>query len=116
MKDENGKIVNSPVVKTPQPRKFVAYEDPGHGWVKVPYTLLVKLGIEKTISSYSYQRGDFVYLEEDCDYTKFYDAMSNNDIVIQLVSKHTNKQSKIRSYNSYQVRAWHGLCNDLPKG
>ena len=104
MKDENGKIVNSPVVKTPQPRKFVAYEDPGHGWVKVSLFLLRKLNIADKITSCSYQRGDYVYLEEDCDFSTFYDAMSRADKAIKIESRHTDKQSKIRSYEPYQYK------------
>ena len=94
---------NGPV-KVQQPRKFIAYEDPGHGWVKVSRFLLLKLGIENKITSYSYQKGDYVYLEEDCDFSTFYDAMSKADKVIQVVSRHTDKQSKIRSYESFKSK------------
>lgn len=43
------------------------YSDPGHGWIKVEKRLLVQLGIEDKISEYSYVKGDYAYLEEDCD-------------------------------------------------
>ena len=111
MKDGNGNIVNSPIVKTPQPRKFVCYEDPGHGWVKVSLFLLRKLNIADKITSYSYQRGDYVYLEEDCDFSTFYDAMSRADKAIKIESRHTDKQSKIRSYEPYQ---YHGPIYNGP--
>ena len=114
MKDGNGNIVDSPIVKTKKPRKFIKYNDPSHGWVKVPYSLLVKLGIQGNISSYSYQRCDYVYLEEDSDFTKFYDAMSKLDIVIQLKTFYSNKSSKIRSYQDYKERSWHGML--APEG
>jgi len=104
MKDDNGKIVESPIVKTKKPRKFVAYCDPGHGWAKVPRTLLEKLGIADKISSCSYERGDSVYLEEDCDAETFCIAMERNNIPYQITSKHTNKQSKIRSYYCYSFK------------
>jgi hypothetical protein len=49
------------------------YEDPGHGWLKVPRKELVELGIENEISPYSYMSGSgrMVYLEEDSDLSKF---------------------------------------------
>ena len=36
--------------------KYTFYEDPGHGWLKVPMTELVDLGVAGTISSYSYAK------------------------------------------------------------
>jgi len=47
--------------------KLNVYNDPGHGWVAIKRSVLIKLGIEHKITSYSYQRGQTVYLEEDCD-------------------------------------------------
>lgn len=48
------------------------FEDPGHGWLRVPLELVRQLGIE--ITPYSYQDGRFAYLEEDVDYGVFLDA------------------------------------------
>lgn len=48
--------------------------DSGHGWLEVERSELKRLGVEKKISSYSFQRGDKVYLEEDCDATLFLNA------------------------------------------
>ena len=39
------------------------YSDPGHGWLEVDRDVLVDLGIADEVSSYSYQRGDKVFLE-----------------------------------------------------
>ena len=47
--------------------KYMFYQDPGHGWVKVFVKELEQLGIADKISSFSYRRKDFAYLEEDCD-------------------------------------------------
>jgi hypothetical protein len=44
---------------------FIA--DPGHGWLRVPLTEIVALGLETQISLYSYIQGQYAYLEEDCD-------------------------------------------------
>jgi hypothetical protein len=81
--------------------KFTYYTDPGHGWVKVSRKLLEKLAIADKISSYSYSRGDSVYLEEDCDLSHLYDALKQRNTKIDLVTRHTNRSSKIRSYNTY---------------
>ena len=51
------------------------YSDPGHGWLEVDRDLLVTLGIDEEITPYSYQRGEKVYLEEDCDFSTFARAM-----------------------------------------
>lgn len=80
---------------------FNFYSDPQHGWLKVPRTILSKLNIQDKISSYSYQRNDFVYLEEDCDCDEFFKAVEAKGIVIKTKKFYSNKQSKIRSYESF---------------
>ena len=77
------------------------YSDGGHGWLKVSKKELKGLGIADKISHYSYQRGDFAYLEEDCDYSKFVAVMNSLGYTVQVVDKFSNKRSKIRSYDSY---------------
>jgi len=51
--------------------KYTFYEDPGHGWLRVPLAELAELGIEGAITPYSYQDNEFAYLEEDCDAAAF---------------------------------------------
>lgn len=41
------------------------HTDPGHGWLKVPMKEIEELGLK--ITEFSYQDGDFGYLEEDLD-------------------------------------------------
>ena len=83
--------------------KFTYYTDGGHGWIKVKKQLLGKLGIENKITSYSYMRKDYVYLEEDCDLHTFEKALADMGMPVNLVQKHTNKTSKIRSYSGYRT-------------
>jgi hypothetical protein len=79
------------------------HSDCGHGWLEVPRAELVALGIADKISHYSYQKGDRVYLEEDCDAAVFrvargftsWDGIPTRDIV----SKHDD--SPIRRYERY---------------
>lgn len=53
---------------------YTFHHDPGHSWLEVPRHELHQLGIDHTISHYSYQNGDFVYLEEDCDLLTYLQA------------------------------------------
>jgi hypothetical protein len=77
------------------------YQDPGHGWVKCSIGLLYGLGIADKISFYSYTRGENVYLEEDLDLNTLYKACDVQGIELKLKQYHTNKSSKIRSYEHY---------------
>lgn len=77
------------------------YEDPGHGWYKLPRKILKALNLENEISTYSYQRNKDVYLEEDCDGTKALNELFTKGVEVRIVTQSTNKQSKIRSYERY---------------
>lgn len=85
--------------------RFDYYADPGHGWLKVPRQLLVTLGIAAAISPYSYQRGDWAYLEEDSDYARFCRAMAAQGIPIALREHVANRPSRIRGYAPYTLSA-----------
>ena len=54
-------------------KTFDFISDPGHGWVKVPMSLLRELCISKQITTYSYRRGAYAYLEEDLDASTFHE-------------------------------------------
>lgn len=83
-------------------KTFTFYQDPSHGWLKVPESLVRELGIAEKISKCSYERNDSVYLEEDMDAQTFIEAYKVKfGGEPKFVSKHTNKSSKIRSYRSY---------------
>ena len=87
------------------------YTDPGHGWAKVNKKVLNDLGIAEQISAYSYQRGDFAYLEEDCDLARLMAAAAAAGVTVKL-REHCSRErsSKIRSYRPYrtdtQAAAW----------
>lgn len=86
--------------------KLHYYNDPGHGWVKVKRDLLDRLGIAEKVSPYSYEYGDHAYLEEDCDTTLLLNTLDERGIKWELIRHYSNKQSRIRGYNSYNsVRA-----------
>lgn len=83
--------------------KIKYYTDPGHGWGAVKRKVLADLGIADKITSFSFQKGDTVYLEEDCDLSKLTTALSINGIWIEHVQKHTDRRSPIRSYEPYRI-------------
>ena len=79
----------------------IVYSDPSHAWAKVKRQVLVNLGIDKDVSAYSYQYKDNVYLEEDCDLTLLYQRLLKDNVQMKFVEKHTDKDSRIRNYESY---------------
>ena len=81
--------------------KIKVYADPSHAWAKVPLSLLYKLGIQDKITQYSYMRGAWAYLEEDCDLSTLIAAWKDRGIEFSFDEAHTNKRSKIRSYLNY---------------
>ena len=82
--------------------QFHYYTDSGHGWVKTPRKLLIDLGIINDISHYSYQRDDFVYLEEDCDLSLLLKKLDENHITWNL-KEHNSRNSSIRNFARFTV-------------
>lgn len=83
------------------------FADPGHAWARFPKAKLVSLGIADKISSYSYINGPNAFLEEDCDLSILISALKDRGYEINFNQNHTNRQSKVRSFNVYS--AWD--CN-----
>ena len=81
---------------------FHTYADPSHAWCKVPLKKLKELKIQDKISSFSYMKGDYVYLEEDKDLLTFYTAMTKAGHTVTFRESHTDKLSKIRNYQRYK--------------
>jgi hypothetical protein len=85
------------------------YEDGSHGWLQVPRSLVVAMGIEGKISGYSYQRLNDVYLEEDCDLSVFLNTLgiepgsALNGEFLKLCPKSYTDVCDVRSYERYQV-------------
>ncbi len=83
--------------------KIKFYSDAGHGWAAVKRKTLVDLGIADKVSTYSYQRGQSVYLEEDCDLSLLIGALKAKNITPEFKDSHTNSRSPIRSYDTYKA-------------
>lgn len=87
-------------------RTVTVYSDPGHAWAKVSRAELQRLNLLDQISSYSYQRKGFVYLEEDCDLSVYLVALRDAGATIkfkEMVSR--ERQSKIRGYDHFRKGA-----------
>lgn len=68
-------------------KKYTFYNDPGHAWLKVSKKELEKLGLIEKISSFSYERGEFAYLEEDCDASVFLKAKRDAGESFEIVER-----------------------------
>ena len=82
-------------------KKYRFYTDPGHGWLAVKRQELIDLNIIEKISGFSYQKGQTVYLEEDCDASLFLAAKTIDPK--NIICRHTDKRSPIRSYKNFSV-------------
>jgi len=88
-------------------RKYTFHHDAGHGWLEVNCTDLVALNITTKITPYSYQKGNKVFLEEDCDLSTFIRAYEERFGVPITPDNLANDvfdsdDSPIRGYVSYQ--------------
>jgi hypothetical protein len=86
-------------------RKLTFHTDPGHGWLQVDRADLDALDIAHKISRYSYERGPWVYLEEDCDAALFMNAAKTAGWVLNMTEKNEpHNDSPVRSFERYQPR------------
>jgi hypothetical protein len=83
--------------------KLCFYSDPGHGWLSVSRKTLAKYVDMNKVSTYSYQRKDRVFLEEDRDAHLFISALRKAGKSFQFVEYTTNRKSKIRNYDYFRV-------------
>ena len=82
---------------------FIFYSDPAHGWLKVKKSLLIDLGISKKISSCSYMKNEYAYLEEDCDLTLLLNTLDSSNISYKIIEHSpANNESIIRGYQFFE--------------
>lgn len=82
-------------------KTYTFYSDGGHGWLKVSAKELMDLDLLSKISYYSYMSpsGKWVYLEEDCDLTKYLIAIGKgHEWFVSNVKNKYSDRSSIRSY------------------
>jgi hypothetical protein len=81
--------------------KLKFYSDPSHGWLAVKRSAVESLGLLDTISSFSYQKGQTVYLEEDRDATLFLQALKANGQEYELEQVSHDESSWIRNLERF---------------
>ena len=79
----------------------VFHSDPGHGWLAVKLGELKMLGIETTISDFSYVKGKTAYLEEDCDAPRFIEAAKSKGLEVEIKQGAYRDRSPIRYFKRY---------------
>lgn len=88
-------------------RTFQIYSDPAHAWIKVPKEFLRQIigkDWRKVFTPFSYERKDYVYLEEDKDAARFINWCNANGIQ-PLLKESTSRgirRSIIRTYSRLQ--------------
>ena len=89
-------------------KSYIYFNDPGHGWLRVPLTDLEP--VKTLISGYSYRKGKYAYLEEDSDAFVFLQHKFGKCVSIRglesegiLKSRHTNNQSFIKKFPHYYM-------------
>lgn len=82
---------------------IILYSDAGHAWGKVKRRVLHSLGIAGLISSFSYQHGDNVFLEEDIDLGHLLTALHDTGHTVVFKEKHSKSTSRIRGYGRYFI-------------
>lgn len=82
-------------------KKFTVFNDPSHGWLRVTFDDIIKVGLKVSdFTPYSYRHNENYYLEEDCDAPTFIDKWKQVFGIIHLHHKHSNGLSRIRKFNS----------------
>jgi hypothetical protein len=79
--------------------KATEHHDSQHGWLAVKRDKVQEIMGLENVSRYSYQKGKTVYLECDSDLTKFYKAVEEKGIKLDIkIGKHYDS-SPIRHYS-----------------
>lgn len=79
---------------------YTYHTDPGHGWLEVSRHEVERLGIAGEISHYSYQRNGTLFLEEDCDMTRFLAAKDAKGEPWKIVERYAER-TFVRNLPSY---------------
>jgi len=80
---------------------YIFHTDPGHGWLEVNRSELRRLNLLDDITECSYQKGDKVFLEEDCDATRFIEAKKQAKEPFIFEEKYED-DSPIREYRFFE--------------
>jgi len=79
--------------------KYTVWTDAHHAWIEVPKREVKQLGLLDKISTYSFEKGDNLYLEEDIDGKMFLDRI--NEDIFELDERY-EEESRVRKYKPYK--------------
>jgi len=88
-------------------RTFEYMSDPQHGWIKVKITFLASVfggSWRSFFTSFSYERGGYVYLEEDKDALTFIKRLDSLNIDYKFRERPAQQLSRIRNYSPLMPR------------
>lgn len=81
---------------------FIFVSDPGHGWLLISKDQLKDVGLtEGDITPFSYQNGDVLALEEDCDAQTFAEAWTAKYGRPIAVRERHEDPTKIRDWRGF---------------
>lgn len=113
MQGDTERVSAETIQELVQTNAIKMFTDPGHGWLRVPLSLINYLGIAPLITGYSYVDDKNAYLEEDCDLSTFLCAIGlpyteENKPLCRLFWQccpisESNNQSSIRRFRSYDA-------------
>jgi hypothetical protein len=83
-------------------KPYIFHSDPGHAWLEVDRQELKDLNILQDITTFSYQKGDKVFLEEDCDYSTFVKAYMKKYGTKPEYTEQFKENTPIRSYDYFK--------------
>ena len=81
--------------------KVTYFNDGGHGWYSVKREKLKTMGILEKVSSFSYQKGRSVYLEEDWDAGLFFNNLTEEEKQSIKVVNSCSNRSPVRGYSRF---------------
>jgi hypothetical protein len=101
------------VQKMIENKTYIFHEDNAHGWLQVERKEINELGLAEAVSIYSYQRGKYVFLEEDCDMTRFCLAYCNKFGYSPMIISSNSREaySQIRDFDRYFPKIEKPLTN-----
>lgn len=74
------------------------FSDAGHGWLEVPKQMVRDFGLWDKVSQFSFHKGDFAYLEEDCDAGLVMQVLADRGIDFAFDEINHGDESPIRHY------------------
>ena len=86
-------------------KTYTFHSDSAHAWLEVPLGDLCRSGVADQITNYSYRKGDAVYLEEDCDASRFLQALRHQGIQVNFREAYIGGEHHwIRNLNHWEGR------------